>query len=136
MNPFDSHTNGQVPGPASLSRREAVKAGASALTGLYAGLTPARPVPDPRQPVQPPGMLDGQVALVTGAGRGIGRACAVALARAGAHVVALDIARRIEGHSIPLATPGDLAETARAVEAIGRRCLTVQADTRELSQLQ
>jgi NAD(P)-dependent dehydrogenase (short-subunit alcohol dehydrogenase family) len=32
--------------------------------------------------------LDGQIALVTGASRGIGRACALALAAAGAHIVA------------------------------------------------
>lgn len=38
------------------------------------------------------GELRGQVALVTGAARGIGRATCVALARAGADVVALDIA--------------------------------------------
>ena len=34
------------------------------------------------------GVLDGQTALVCGASRGIGRACALMLARAGARVVA------------------------------------------------
>ena len=33
--------------------------------------------------------VDGQVAVVTGAGRGIGRGCALGLAEAGAHVVAM-----------------------------------------------
>jgi len=51
--------------------------------------------------------LDGSLALVTGAGRGIGRATALALARAGADVV---LASRTEA---------DLREVAAEVEALG-----------------
>ena len=37
--------------------------------------------------------IEGQIALVTGAGRGLGRACALALARAGARVIAVSRTR-------------------------------------------
>lgn len=57
-----------------------------------------------------------QVAVVTGAGRGIGAATAVALAEAGADVVVS--ARHAD----------QLEEVARRVEAVGRRALVVPAD--------
>lgn len=79
--------------------------------------------------------LTKDVAIVTGAGRGIGRACAVALARAGADVVVVDIAKNIPGHPVALATPQDLAETVRLVLAVGRRCLSIQADVRDMKQM-
>ena len=60
--------------------------------------------------------VDGQVAVITGAGRGIGAGSAVALAEAGADVV---ISAR---HS------SQLAEVAEKVEAAGRRALVVKAD--------
>ncbi len=60
--------------------------------------------------------MDGKVAVVTGAGRGIGAACAEALAEAGADVV---IGARSEEQ---------LAETAGLVEGQGRRAIAVPGD--------
>jgi 7-alpha-hydroxysteroid dehydrogenase len=64
--------------------------------------------------------MDGKVAIVTGAGRGIGAATAVGLAQAGADVV---IAAR---------TDGQLATVAAAVEDAGRRAVVVPADLSDL----
>jgi len=60
--------------------------------------------------------IDGRVAIVTGASRGLGRAMALALAGAGADVV---VAAR---------TKTDLEETAHQVEQFGRRALAVPTD--------
>ncbi len=61
--------------------------------------------------------LAGKIALVTGAGRGIGKGCALELARAGADVMIND-------------RPGspDLAATAEEIRALGRRAWPVEAD--------
>jgi SDR family mycofactocin-dependent oxidoreductase len=79
----------------------------------------------------PLGGLSGRVALVTGAARGQGRSHAVALARAGADVAVCDIARPLAAVPYPLGTEADLAETARLVEALGRRCVAAPLDVRD-----
>jgi acetoacetyl-CoA reductase len=63
------------------------------------------------------GALDGQVAVITGGSRGIGRACALELARHGAAVV------------VNYNANSDAADSCKAeIEALGGRALTVQAD--------
>jgi 7-alpha-hydroxysteroid dehydrogenase len=67
--------------------------------------------------------VDGQVAVVTGAGRGIGAASAIALAEAGADVV---IAAR---------TAEQLAEVAATIEAAGRKAHVVAADLNDEAEI-
>ncbi len=81
------------------------------------------------------GRLDGKVAFITGAARGQGRAHAVAMAKEGADIVAVDICRQIESNPYPLATPDDLAETERSVKELGRRVVARIADVRERHEL-
>jgi enoyl-[acyl-carrier protein] reductase III len=64
--------------------------------------------------------LTGQVALVTGASRGIGRACAIRLAEAGADVIV---------NFITSQTAAD--ETACRIRTLGRRSAVVKADVGE-----
>ncbi|GAA4490245.1 mycofactocin-coupled SDR family oxidoreductase [Rhodococcus olei] len=75
------------------------------------------------------GEFDGKVALVTGGARGQGRAHAVAFAERGADVVICDRCEDSDVVFYPLATEEDLAETVRLVEATGRRCIAVKANT-------
>src|SRR5439155_11202269 len=65
--------------------------------------------------------LEGKVAIVTGASRGVGAATAVALGQAGCAVACA--ARSTADH--PQRTPGTLDETVRRVEAAGARGLAV-----------
>jgi len=81
------------------------------------------------------GELDGRVALITGAARGMGRSHAVRLARAGADIIAVDICHQIEAVAAKLATPEDLDETVRLVEHEGRRVVARMADVRDRAAL-
>ncbi|MGF6612437.1 3-oxoacyl-[acyl-carrier protein] reductase [Paraburkholderia sp. WSM4175] len=67
--------------------------------------------------------LEGRVALVTGAGRGMGGAIAIDLARAGARVAICDID-----------TPA-LEQTRAAVEAVGAQCLARRCDVSSSSEV-
>ncbi len=78
---------------------------------------------------------DRQVAVITGAARGQGRSHAVALAQAGADIIAIDRCADIDSIPYPLATEDDLAETARLVREAGGRIETAVADVRNLSDL-
>ena len=81
-------------------------------------------------------MLDGKVAVVTGAARGIGRAIAVEMAANGADVVVVDIAGPVSPASdAKPATPDELAETVRQIKAYGRRTEAVRADIRDIAAL-
>jgi SDR family mycofactocin-dependent oxidoreductase len=81
-----------------------------------------------------PGRVEGKVAFITGAGRGQGRSHAVKLASEGADIIAIDICHDIEG-ALPMATPDDLSETVKLVEARDRRIIATQADVRDLDGL-
>jgi NAD(P)-dependent dehydrogenase (short-subunit alcohol dehydrogenase family) len=67
--------------------------------------------------------LNGKVALVTGAASGIGKACALALAEAGAQVVAADI------------NAAGARSTADAIAAFQRHSIAVAADVGDLGQI-
>ena len=76
--------------------------------------------PDSREPG---GRLSGEVALVTGASRGIGAAAAVALAREGAHVV------------LTARTVGGLEETDDAVRAAGGHATLIPLDLTQFDEV-
>jgi SDR family mycofactocin-dependent oxidoreductase len=77
------------------------------------------------------GLLDGRVAVITGAARGQGRAHAIRFAEEGADIIALDICRDVETVPYRGATPEDLEETVAAVERLDRRIVASETDVRD-----
>ena len=74
---------------------------------------------------QAEGALAGSVALVTGAARGIGRGCALELARAGADVAVVDLQHAAEADA-----------AVRDIQALGRRSAFWQADVGDRERMQ
>lgn len=77
------------------------------------------------------GEFSGRVAFVTGAAHGQGRASALALAREGAGIAALDVARQMEYPGYPMGSSADLDSLAGECRELGVEVRTFAADVRD-----
>ena len=66
--------------------------------------------------------LKGQTALITGAGRGIGKTIAIKLAKSGADIVLANMSP-------------DVTEVREEVESLGRKCMTFEADVTDFEAI-
>lgn len=82
----------------------------------------------------PVGALDGRVAAVTGASRGVGKGAAIGLGEAGATVYVTGRTMVPEEARVPIAT--SLQATAHEVEVAGGDCIPVRVDHREDDQVE
>jgi len=73
------------------------------------------------------GRLDGRVAIVTGASRGLGRAIALAMAAEGAAVAVAARTEQVWDERLP----GTIGETVSAIQAAGGRAVAIRADLLE-----
>ncbi|MCU1656573.1 MAG: oxidoreductase, family [Pseudonocardiales bacterium] len=80
--------------------------------------------------------MSGKVVLITGGARGQGRAHAVAFAQAGADVAVCDACAPFDSVQYAPARTQDLDQTRNAVQQLGRRCVTVQADVSQAGQME
>ena len=110
-----------------LNRRSAIKAAGLVATGAVVGTISAAAAAK-GQKDKP---LANQVALVTGAARGIGFSCAMRLAEQGAAIAICDIAEQIESVPYPLATQEELNNAKQEIESVGVECLAFKVDIRD-----
>ena len=75
--------------------------------------------------------LRGKVALITGAAHGQGRATALALARVGTHIAAIDIARPMTYPGYAMGTTSELDSLVNEIQALGVKGLALIADVRD-----
>ena len=80
--------------------------------------------------------LEGKVAFITGAARGMGREHCLALAEEGADIVASDIGEDIPVAGYRLGKNEELEETVEKVRALGRRAIAITADISKSDQVE
>ncbi|MGH2967488.1 MAG: mycofactocin-coupled SDR family oxidoreductase [Solirubrobacteraceae bacterium] len=81
------------------------------------------------------GRVEGKVALITGAGRGMGASHAEMLAHEGADVILLDAPPQVATADYAMSTKEDLDRTVAAVEQHDRRAIAVEGDVRSQADL-
>jgi SDR family mycofactocin-dependent oxidoreductase len=81
------------------------------------------------------GLLDGKVALITGAARGQGRSHAIRFAAEGAGVIAFDLCAAATEVGYPTASRADLDTTVAEVEAAGGKIVARVGDVRDQASL-
>ena len=98
----------------------------------------ARGRPTRKSPSARPGKgryvrLTGKSVILTGAARGLGRACAIAFAKEGADLALVDITQDLPGVPYPLGTASQLEHTAALCRGLGAAVLAIPADVRDLA---
>jgi SDR family mycofactocin-dependent oxidoreductase len=79
--------------------------------------------------------LKNKVALITGAAHGQGRAAALALAKEGVHIAALDVAKQLTYPSYKMGSSEDLESLKKECEKLGVKCIPIVADVRKDSEV-
>jgi len=82
------------------------------------------------------GRVEGKVAIVTGAAAGMGTAHALALAREGADVAAVDICEVQPLSLSPGGTAGALDQLLQEIRSIGRRAIAVKCDVSKAAEVE
>ncbi|MFF1359086.1 SDR family oxidoreductase [Streptomyces sp. NPDC058297] len=80
--------------------------------------------------------LSGKTAVITGAARGLGRACATSFAKEGADLVLIDIAQDLPGVPYPLGSISQLEYTAELCRDLGVSVQVQQADVRSMQEVE
>ena len=82
------------------------------------------------------GRLEGKVAIVTGAARGMGASHAVALAKEGAAVAVVDVCRDLPHTPYSLGTQAERNSVVKEIQALGKRAIGIDCDVSKADEVE